>query len=374
MPRPGLTYFCTIKIRSMATLTQSFETSTLFADNAGRLDYSLSEGECIYLVLNQEYHLIPTAYSTYHLSLDGILRACPLSVPDPTISHSLMYNKVSITAGPKDIGDSTGRVTLNFFTYKGGLFGKSADEAADFCYFKPLSTDGKRKPALRTGKEKVSYIAQTDQHVALARADITLKSGLILSSIILYNSPIYSFSLQGYIFSINANYQTICNAVANQRPDVDANDIVSWKVWYSNGRINAEGVEFYLIDSRLNYREFVFINSISGIEHVISRGTFKIAPTYNFASFRNNGDEGQLDSQPVEQMEVSTGPIDNAKDRRLWLDMLRSDTVYMVDSDGEIRKIIIDDCSPSFTLKEVNEITFKCHYAGRMVGNGTKYE
>ena len=362
----------------MATLSLDYEYPVLFSDNAGRIQYSLSDSEVIYVVISNKEYLVPVAESAGYLELSDILRAAPVPKPG-TVHCSSMQALAIITAGDADRSISTGRATVFIRVLQGGIYGKTASEAfvltqKNWLTLSKGSATAPR-PTAQWGHEPVCFMPYQDDVGGIVTAEVYLKnvSGQPEVTILDYGGVGWD---DYTIITVDAGFSVIYKALEAARfPLLDKDGLIKWRVKFKGGNYGesyeSQSAWFGVIPTKSNYREFIYRNSLGCWDSVYSKGDFKVTPKYTFASFLNRNTEGQLDSQAVETMEVSSGPLDGYREQRMWLEMLSSEEVYLVDQSGDMRLVVIEDSSPTLSQKDLNSLTFKCHYADRTVGNGT---
>ena len=129
-------------------------------------------------------------------------------------------------------------------------------------------------------------------------------------------------------------------------------------------------VRFVLEQSKTNWRGFLYRNALGGFDSLYSKGDLKFVPQYEPTAFKNGHAEEEKDPSAVEYLEVDTGMFGSAAERMMWLDFLRSKEKYMVEQDGTVSRIILDEASPELTLKELGHFSFRFHKAEDLVGNG----
>lgn len=364
----------------MATLTFTDNAPLLFSDNAGQLQYTLDDSEVIYLVISGKRYQIPVADSSGTLEMSDILRGAPIARPAIRVGYDdRIYPFVTVTAGPADISDSTGRATVNLRVLRGGIYGESAATAyaktakAWLTLMKGSSSEP--RPVSKWGKEFVSFHPYEADTGGIVTADVLVKDIAPTIQVTLLNDGGVGWDEYGVI-TVDSSFDRIRNAILIDYPSLSEDRIWGWELHFRGGNdgsaYTSQALTYRLIQTKSNYREFIYRNSLGSWDSVYSKGAFKVVPQYNFASFRNRNKEGQLDSLPIEHMEIDSGPLATAVEQRMWLEMISSDEVYLVDQSGDIRLIILDESSPSLTQKELNSLTVKCHYAERVVGNGTR--
>lgn len=348
----------------------------LFSDNAGQVTYSLSDSEVIYVVIGGKSYLLPVAAATGTLELSDILRAAPVGKP-PRLTMLSTNNRVTITAGPADLSDSTGRASVNVRALVGGMYGKTAAEAFTATQKSWLTlnagSDSNPRKTAKWGKELLVFLPYAGDTGGSIRFNVYIP-GHILPTITLDDWGAIGWDPSVPI-TTDAGYARVLSALKQAYPDFDLEDrITGWAVYFQGADASyvSKGAVFSPMRTKSNYREFVYRNSLGCWDTVYSKGAFKVVPEYSFTSFINRNTEGQLGSQAVEHMEVGSGPLETAVEQRMWLEMIASDEVYMVDQSGDMRLVIIDESSPSLQQKELNSLTVKCHYADRAVGNGTR--
>lgn len=359
-------------------MTISENPVVLFSDNAGQAQYTLSDGEVIYLIVSGKQYLIPVADSSGTLNLSDILRAAPLN--KPSLQDDFQSIRARLTAGPSDISDSTGRANVNMDVLMGGIYGKTAAEAfaqTQYAWLTLFRGDTTPRLTAMWGKEPLVFFPYEGDTGGIVTAQVSMRNSEETITVNLRNDG--GVGWDRYVpITVNAGYSDIVAALERLDPPVVINyeNIVGWRVNFKGGnqgeRYTSKTIRYNLMQAKTNYREFVYRNSLGCWDTVYSRGTFKVVPKYNFSSFLNRNVESQLDSQVIEHMEIGSGPLATPVEQRMWLEMIASDEVYLVDQSGDMRLVVIDESSPSIQQKELNSLAVKCHYALKAVGNGTR--
>ncbi|MBQ7622931.1 MAG: hypothetical protein IJS66_04260, partial [Bacteroidales bacterium] len=98
----------------------------------------------------------------------------------------------------------------------------------------------------------------------------------------------------------------------------------------------------YHIDTRSNLsREFIFRNTLGGIDCIWATGDIKDIPEFDAETYIAGRIETELKVSAGRWHEVNTGRCDNELLRHQWMEFFESPERYVLDDDGKIRRIVV---------------------------------
>lgn len=138
---------------------------------------------------------------------------------------------------------------------------------------------------------------------------------------------------------------------------------------------NSHPIRFIFHQSKSNFREFFFRNRLGVIDQVHSRGELAYEPEHEHKIFANRGVYGEAGADANHWRSVNTGLFRSVEEQHQWEDFFLSDEHYMMDQDGTIRKIVLEETDLKAVARDPGSATFKFRYAeedpGRTINRET---
>ena len=128
------------------------------------------------------------------------------------------------------------------------------------------------------------------------------------------------------------------------------------------------GQRFIVAPKNRNVRGWYFRNSLGAFDTVYSFGSFARALESEAKTFTTNKKELELSNITKETFSVDTGYIKNEKELNLWYEFLRSTERYIILSDSEVARIVVDESDSEKTLNEAGSISFRCRMSEEVEG------
>ena len=122
----------------------------------------------------------------------------------------------------------------------------------------------------------------------------------------------------------------------------------------------------YRIDKlKTGVREFIFRNTIGGIDCIFATGDIKDVPEFEAETYIAGRIETELKVSAGRWHEVNTGRCDNELLRRQWMEFFESPERYVLDDDGVIRRIVVSGINCEQELRTFASATFKYKHADK---------
>ena len=346
----------------------------LFSANADKVTISafnpLSHSLFIRLYRDDGYEdiQIPVSTANPQLDLRSIIEESTVQIP--SISPEALVPYLPLRPNPNFalclMSGGVEPESVEHTVIIGGISEKTALEALNLISGRYWLT---QRPQInhvcKWGREQILVWLIPDSRIVDEAVDVTVYAKVYtpagVSTVSLYTD---SNAHYGDIIAIPVSFAAI------NTPTAVAWDITVETSSQSEGTQENRPISFILDQSKANYRGFIYRNALGGFDSVYSRGEFRYVPQYEPAAFRNEHMEKNLDPTAVEYMEVDTGVFGTAAERMMWLDFLRTREKYLVEQDGKVSPIILDESSPELILKELGHFTFRFHKAEDPVGNG----
>lgn len=170
------------------------------------------------------------------------------------------------------------------------------------------------------------------------------------------------------LVAIDVSYKHI-EALAFTSEYVDGHILAYDVVGISGGEDNLPiGQRFVVAPKDRNVRGWYFRNSLGAFDTVYSFGSFARALESEAKTFTTNKRELELSNITKETFSVDTGYIKNEKELNLWYEFLRSTERYIILSDNDVARIVVDESDSEKTLNEAGSISFRCRMSEEVEG------
>lgn len=168
----------------------------------------------------------------------------------------------------------------------------------------------------------------------------------------------------GRILTIDCSYDTIQALVSDLAFD-DA--IVAYDIYIEG---HEQYAQRFIVRTNSMVKEFRFRNSLGTYDYIYAVGSQSQELETDVSTFINSGHEAELSNTSKMYFKSDSGYLDTAGQIRHWNNFLESHERYVLIKDGETatgddswRKIVVDEAESKTKGHELNNITFKWHYA-----------
>lgn len=348
----------------------------LFSDNAKPISVSLDDGDLLtakcWTGTEWKEFGIPFV-GAGELDLRAILSAMPIEQPALKLSANGLFRADSVN---QDDGDNfrlyiNGQILAVHYAIKGGYCASSMGRFL-------LTNRPSVNPTFGWCREYLFFRSVIDAFgrdpddvwINSVRVDVKrwFKSDCDTVTLAERGEDDESFNT---VLGVDVSAKKMIRVVGRTKEYPDAYDVQVTLEDSDGNEITFEPIRFVMSRvSKPQFRSFLFRNPIGGFDTVISKGAFRIVPSYSIQAFRHQHAESEMDTGATEHMEVNSGPIGSGALRRAWLDFLHSTEKYMCDQDGQVNRIILDESSPDMDTSSVNDVSFRFHFADDPKGNG----
>ncbi len=128
------------------------------------------------------------------------------------------------------------------------------------------------------------------------------------------------------------------------------------------------GERYILAPKNRNIRGWYFRNSLGAFQTVYSSGQCERALESETKTFIADRRELEIENISKETFSVDTGYIKNRQELNSWYEFLRSTERYIILSEHEIARIIVDESDSKKTIGEAASISFRCRMSKEAEG------
>lgn len=205
------------------------------------------------------------------------------------------------------------------------------------------------------------FIANRDNEDYIRRfyIDIYFRYSSPITRKSVHYTSVFSFQPKSMYFTL-AGIESMA-VVSGRNPG----EIVAFDIYMTNGGGEKIGaVQRYVVSERGVGCTFAFVNPLGMIETIDSGADGKTEVNPEISSSVIHGVERELTNTATVTHEDGSGLLTRAEDVRFWGEFLKS-ARHWVWQDGEWLPVILDEAKAETTEKELNEISFKWHFADR---------
>lgn len=167
----------------------------------------------------------------------------------------------------------------------------------------------------------------------------------------------FSSSDSTKILQLDLSYKTI-RQIADEIGYKD-DELLAYDISGGSAQDKPVGQRFIVAPNDRKVRAFCFRNSLGAFDTVYSCGEVNLAIESERKSFITSRQEIEIGNVSKEVIKVDTGYIATRRELNLWYEFLRSYERYLINSDGTMSRIVVDDSDSQKTLHAVGSLNFK---------------